>query len=272
MEDVGIIVFSLLIILPFLILTVVLLKTIFVSISIAVKKVFFKYLPLRKLNKHQQVIVKNHSSFYGKLNQKQQRHFEKRVKRFIYLKKFIPRGKLTEITTEMKLLIACCAIQMTYGFPKIYFEHFTRILIYPDNYYSTITRKYHQGEVNTKGIIVLSWNNFLKGFQDTTDGINLGFHELAHAMHFENLIFNREYNFISKSLLRKFWKIANQEIHEIQNGEPSLMRPYAATNLPEFFAVVLENFFERPSQLHLHNRELFLLTAKILNQEEFMHK
>lgn len=231
-------------------------------------KLIFRFAPIGNLSKNQLQIIKQHCSFYHKLTVSNQQAFTKRVKRFINLKEFIPRGGLEEVTEEMKLLIACCAIQMTFGFPKIYFEHFTRILIYPDNYYSTITRKFHQGEVNTKGIIVLSWSNFQYGFLDKTDGINLAFHELAHAIHFENLIFNNEYNFFSKSLLNRFWRIANQEINIINSGKSSLIRPYAASNLPEFFAVVVENFFERPSQLHLYNRELYLLTAKILNQEK----
>lgn len=267
-DSVAIIIFLVVILLPFVVLTIILLKTMLYSFSIPLKKGFLKYMPLSSPSAAQLAIIKNNCAFYNQLNTKQQKSFIKRVKRFIYLKEFIPRGGLEKVTEEMKLLIACCAIQMTFGFPKIYFEHFTRILIYPDNYYSTITRKFHQGEVNTKGIIVLSWSNFQYGFLDKTDGINLGFHELAHAIHFENLIFNNEYNFFSKSLLNQFWKIANQEINSINSGKSSLLRPYAANNLPEFFAVVVENFFERPSQLHLYNRELYLLTAKILNQEK----
>ena len=91
----------------------------------------------------------------------------------------------------MKALIAGSAIQLTFGYPDVDFGHFWRILIYPDNYYSTITHRYHKGEVNIKGIIVLSWKSFKEGFADSTDGRNLGFHEMAHALRLINIVENR---------------------------------------------------------------------------------
>ena len=83
---------------------------------------------------------------------------------------------------EMKTLIAASAIQITFGLPSVYFKRFYQILIYRDDYYSTITHHHHKGEVNTRGFIVLSWKNPVMGYINNTDGRNLKLHEMAHAL------------------------------------------------------------------------------------------
>ncbi len=86
--------------------------------------------------------------------------FERKVFEFIRQKEFVPRGNLTEISTAMKVKIAVCATQLTFGLKPVYLSHFKSILTYPDRYYSTISKHYHCGEVNMRGCIVLSWKDF----------------------------------------------------------------------------------------------------------------
>ncbi|MDH5379728.1 MAG: zinc-dependent peptidase, partial [Cyclobacteriaceae bacterium] len=98
--------------------------------------------------------------------QKKQRLFRARVAKFIAMKEFVVRGDLPKVTDEMKVLIGSLAIQLTYGHPNIYFQNFYKILIYPDSYYSEISKNYHHGEVSPRGYIILSWKNFLEGWID----------------------------------------------------------------------------------------------------------
>jgi MtfA peptidase len=150
--------------------------------------------------------------------------------------------------------------------PGIYFEHFYRILVYPDDYYSTITHRYHKGEVNTKGLIVLSWRNLLKGYQDDSDGRNLGLHEMAHALKIVDAIKTEEYNFMDQEIYHQFLGHSRMEMQRIINGEESFFRDYAAANDYEFFAVAVENFFERPQEFKNHHSRLFDLLSQLLNQ------
>ena len=46
-------------------------------------------------------------------------------------------------------------------------------------------------------------------------------------------------------------------IDRIQNGEPTVLDPYAATNPAEYFAVATETFFEKPHQLKAMRPELY---------------
>ena len=139
-------------------------------------------------------VLNKYFPYYISLEPREKLHFERRVHQFMGLKSFIPRN-IEEVTLEMKTLISACAVQLTFGLPKIYLRHFSKILVYPDNYYSTINQTYHKGEVNPRfGIIVISWKSFVKGYVEK-EGLNLGLHEMAHALHLENRIMNGEFDF-----------------------------------------------------------------------------
>ena len=157
--------------------------------------------------------------YYQNLDDKDKIRFEKRVQRFIDLKEFVPRGNLDFVTDEMKALVAGTAIKLTFGYPFIYLTHFWRILLYDNNYYSEITKKYHKGEVNGQGLIILSWNNFLHGHVHADDGVHLGLHEMAHALRLENAIRNEEYSFLHFDSLYQFTILAKREIEDMKAGK-----------------------------------------------------
>ena len=211
--------------------------------------------------------IEENLTYYKSLNSDQKKLFELRLQKFIDKKNFVAKGDLDEIRPEMEALIGSAAIQITFGLPGIYLKSFHTIFVYPNDYYSNITRNYHQGEVNTDGIIVLSWVNFLKGYLDDSDGRNLGLHEMAHALKIEDYMINEEFNFFNLSDVNEFTKLTRIEAQIILDGGPSFFRNYASTNDHEFFAVIIENFFERSKEFKNHHPHLYKLTAKLLNQD-----
>lgn len=225
------------------------------------------YILIRNLKKQYRPAIEQNMPYYEKLDNKHRLKFEKRVQRFIDVKKFIPRGEIKEITPEQKALISGTAIKLTFGYPTVYLCHFWRVLLYHDNYYSEITKKYHKGEVNAKGNIILSWNNFLHGHNDRTDGINLGLHEMAHALRLENAIRNDEHNFLDFNSLYAFTILSKREIERMKQGIPSMFRKYAATNEHEFFSVFVENFFERPELTQSTHPNMYEAMCRILLQD-----
>jgi Mlc titration factor MtfA (ptsG expression regulator) len=223
----------------------------------------------KKLNKQDIAVLQNLFPYYAKLSQEHKQEFIEKVEWFIAEKDFLPRGELKSVTAEMKLLISATAVMVTFGFPSVTLRHFRKILIYPDSYYSTINQQYHQGEVNPKlGIIVLSWENFVRGFINQEDGINLGIHEIAHAMKLENQIhYNSESNFFNPTLWGRYAENAALEIEKILNGEQTIFRSSAANNQHEFFAVALEVFFERSADLKSYNQRLYQSLVYLLKQD-----
>jgi MtfA peptidase len=204
-------------------------------------------------------------TYYNGLSNEDRQVFERRLQKFIDMKNFEGREGLV-VTADMETMVAAVAIQITFGFPSVYLKHFDRIILYPGTYYSTITGNYHHGEVNTRGIIVLSWKNLLEGNLQSSDGRNLALHELAHALKVSDLKASDEYDFLDREYLLKFTAHARREMHAIANGEPSFFRDYAATNDHEFFAVAVENFFERPTAFIGAHPDMYDSLVDLLNQ------
>ena len=210
-------------------------------------------------------ILYRYFAHYRKLSEENKKIFEQRVTKFIYSKEFIARGEYDGVSNEMRVLVAASAIQLTFGLPEIYLRHFRKILIYPDNYYSNITKRYHKGEVNPAfRIIVLSWRNFVEGYLDTTNAINLGLHEMAHALRLENIIRNDEYQFFDDDLLNQF----DEWAHKVcSSNDIQFFRPYACATVHEFFAVAVENFFERSAEFKATLPDLYAILMQLLRQD-----
>lgn len=204
--------------------------------------------------------------FYQKLGSRRKREFERRVQLFINQKEFISRGHGFLVDFRMKTLIAATAVEITFGFKRFTFDHFSKILIYPTDYYSRIKRRYHRGEVNPNGLIVLSWSAFEEGHADREDGLNLGIHEIAHAFKLENKIVNRNYEFIDEDSYCAFQEAFRSYAKGYGEGH-GFFRDYAKTNIHEFFAVCCENFIERPHEFKRNAPSLYRIMSRILRQD-----
>lgn len=220
-------------------------------------------LPVPQLYKD---ILSRYFRYYQQLSAADKGKFERKVCNFLYSKRFIPRN-MEEVTIEAKVLIAASAVQLTFGLPNIYLQHFDKILVYPDAYYSSITRKFHKGEVNPRfGIIVLSWKNFVEGYAQSEGATNLGLHEMAHALRLENIIRNSEYQFFDRHLIDRFDEYARAVCKNLESFS-RFFRPYACTNEHEFFSVAIENFFERSLHFQKHIPELYQILTRLLGQD-----
>lgn len=217
------------------------------------------------------VLLQKYFRYYQELAPAHKRKFEQKLMRFIYAKKFIPRN-MPAVPDEMKLFIAATAVQLTFGLPNVYLQHFNKILIYPDDYYSSITKRFHRGEVNPAfGIIVLSWHNFMEGFLHAHDAVNLGLHEMAHALRLENIIRNEEFRFFDANLLNQFDQWAHRICNDIESVSGiAFFRPYACSNVHEFFSVSVENFFERSQQFKAQLPELYNILVRLLRQDPLL--
>lgn len=223
----------------------------------------------KKLSSEDVALLHQLFPYFNNLKTDHQKEFIDRLSYFLASKTFFARGGLKEITREMELLIGATAVMVTFGFRQVRLKHFSKILVYPDNYYSTIDKRYHQGEVNPKlGIIVISWKSFLHGLTMTDDGMNLGIHEMAHALKLENQIhYNKESDFFNPQRWEIYAGLAKEEMEKIKSGQASFFRDAAAKDPHEFFAIALENFFEKPSEFQKYNFDLFKSLVFLLKQD-----
>ena len=230
-------------------------------------KLHLRSLQKKPLEAQYKRAIANHFPYYKKLKPHKQDLFERKVQWFIDSREFVNGADLDELHPDMIALVSATAIQVTFGFPRVYLKHFKRVYIYNDAFQSPNTGKYHYGEVNGKGVIVLSWKNFVQGLFNETNGRNLGLHEMAHALKVENAIQNKEYGFLNQKSYGRFHAEGRWEMHRMRNGEANFFRDYAAINDHEFFAVAMENFFERPAAFRAHNPKLYTIMTRMLNQD-----
>jgi len=221
----------------------------------------------RSLKPEYKTYLNTYFKFYRQLNNEDKILFERRVQFFIDLKTFIPRGGLKTVSSEVKAMIAGSAIQITYGYPDVYFRYFSKILVYPDKYFNKLTNQYHKGEVNLKGIIVLSVKSLKQGWINNEDGVNLGLHEMAHALSVENMAQNSEFNFIDMESVKYLKELAVIEMKRIKQEGNSIFRRYGSASFREFFAVATEVFFEKPETFKAYNTEMYQLMVRILNMD-----
>ena len=213
------------------------------------------------------VALSKYFPYYQELDAQNKLRFLSRVKEFVQIKTFIPRQ--TAPNETINLLIAATAIQLTFGLDDFSLYSFDKILIYPDTYYSEIRNNYHKGEINVPHrLIVLAASHFLSGVRDPNDGINLGLHEIAHALNVHTF---EEGNNILIEKFRCWSDEALVEIDRIKLSQTNFIRKYAATNLEEMFAVCSENFFERPEQFSKEIPNLYQKMMDLFNQDPRNH-
>ncbi len=217
--------------------------------------------------KRRRQLLEKSFAYYRELGPADRRRFGQRVDDFLKDKEFTARGDLP-ITEEMKTLVAACAVQLTFGLPPVRLRHFRQIILYPEAYFSTIDRRYHLGEVNAAGAIVLSWKHFVEGYRVPNDARNVGLHEMAHALLLENRTRDDgEYDFLDQKSLDYFLECAEAEHARAQGGEPGLLRAYAHTSPAEFFSVAVEVFFENPATMLRESPRLYGALKDLLNQD-----
>lgn len=194
------------------------------------------YFSLKRLNANQITVLKAQFLFYRRLNSKEKRYFEHRVASFITDKDFIGRDNVV-ITDEIKVLISATAVMLTFGFRDFYIGLISKIIIYPKAFYSNTNKNYHKGEFNPKlATLVISWEDFQKGFTNNRDNINLGIHEFTHAIHI-NSIKERD---ISSTIFSDSFKELSHLLASNETLRNDLMasdyfRKYAFTNQFEFW-------------------------------------
>lgn len=209
-------------------------------------------------------ILRQYSPYYRNLPQGLQQKFLKRTLTFMAAKRF--RFVEMEREEHMPLLISAAAVQLTFGLDNYLLDHFHTIYVVKSDYNYGLYNVPFQGHVSHDGIY-LSWSNFINAFANYTDGDNVGLHEMAHALSYVNFIANDGSDNGFKQRFREFSKTGRAVFKEIQESGSSFLGNYAATNYEEFWAVCVENFFERPLPFKLQMPELYDAMCKLLNQD-----
>jgi Mlc titration factor MtfA (ptsG expression regulator) len=193
------------------------------------------------------------------------------IRYFVHEKDFEGCGGL-EITDEIRLTIAAQACILLLGRKTEIYPTLRSILVYPHEYVAQISHRQPDGTVVegtqarlgeswSRGNVVLSWDNVLRGASDIHDGHNIVFHEFAHQLDNESGAAEGAPELPKRSMYIAWARVLGREykvlIKNIEHHRPTLLDPYAAKNPAEFFAVVTEYFFEKPVELKRWHPKLY---------------
>ncbi len=224
-----------------------------------------------RLSKMQKQILINKVDFYKKLDANHQVHFEHRLATFIRNYEFIGRDGY-EVNAETKVLIGSAYTMLTFGKREFITDIFDKIIIFPDIFLSTITKRKHKGEFNPRyKTVVFSWKHFLEGFTIKNDNLNLGIHEFTHIIHIKSLqkkdrsslVFRKGYERLMDYLQQ------NQQVRK-KILESNYFRKYAFENQYEFMAVLIESFIETPLEFKAKFPRIYRKIKNMLNFN-FLH-
>lgn len=178
-----------------------------------------------------------------------------------------------ELTDEIRVTIAAQACMLLLHRDTDYYPKVKVILVYPGGYVATGERSmggglWTQGEEHLLGhtqeqlgAIVLAWDAALHGSRVYDDGHNLVLHEFAHQLDFEGTGTDGTPLLDTRQQYVSWARVLGAEYEQLRRlddaGEPSFLDGYGATNPAEFFAVVTEFFFERPTELRVKHPALY---------------
>jgi Mlc titration factor MtfA (ptsG expression regulator) len=179
-----------------------------------------------------------------------------------------------ELTEEMCVTIAaraCLLVLHRVELDEPLFSELDTIVVYPSTYRARQERQEgyvvvegdeaRLGESWTRGVIVLSWDAVAAGSRNPRDGHDVVLHEFAHQLDAEDGAMDGTPELGALARYAAWARVASAEYGElyeaVQRHEKTSLDPYGATNAPEFFAVVVEHFFERPGDLARKHPELY---------------
>lgn len=213
-------------------------------------------------------LLTKYNPYYAGLSDEMKSRFLHRTIEFAQAKDF----KFHELEEDdsMLVLISGAAVQLTFGLPNFLMDYFRVIHVIRKEYTLHHDNETYYGHVSRNGIYI-SWNHFAKGYLDYTDGVNVGLHEMAHAISYDVFLgYQDRHDRGFKKRLQEFRIEGGPVYRALKQGDPHLLDSYAATNFDEFWAVCIETFFEQPEDFRDEEPELYTTICELLNQDPTM--
>lgn len=185
---------------------------------------------------------------------------------FLDEKVFEPCGGVTEVTDEMRFVVAAQACLLWGNQRGAPYPALRAILMYPDAYRVKDEfgmESVRLGESWSRGTVVLAWKSVVGGGLNDEDGHNLVIHEFAHQLDtvngpadgFPELPANADFDSWPKVFGREFELLCR----DVNSGRKTVMDSYGTTNEAEFFAVATETFFEKSRNMEEEHPQLYRL-------------
>jgi hypothetical protein len=226
-------------------------------------------------------ILEENVAYYSRLTPEEQSELQGHIQVFLHEKRFEGLAG-QEITDEVRVTIAAQACILLLHRETDYYPALHSILVYPHHYFAAEKQRQADGVVSEgvqgrlgeswhRGPVVLAWDEVSRTAHDHKDPHNVVFHEFAHQLDSESGSSNGAPLLPSRSMYVAWARVLGAEyqhlIEDIAHRHRSDLDAYGATNPAEFFAVVTENFFEKPIRLKKRHPELYDQLAQFYQQD-----
>ena len=216
-------------------------------------------------------IIDRNVPYYRRLSPADRLELQRHIRVFLAEKRFEGCGGLT-ITDEIRVTVAAYACILLLHRETDYYPLLVTVLVYPHTF---TVQRYQQGpggqlieseqslagESWRHGSVVLAWDEVRHGAFDLHDGHNVVLHEFAHQLDEEDGSANGAPPLPRRSMYGPWARILGHDYAELvtsaEQGRPSLLDPYGATNPAEFFSVATEFFFEASDRLKAGHPQLY---------------
>lgn len=222
--------------------------------------------------KEYELILEKSFRPYRFFTEEEKKRFNLKVSYFLKYKNFHSIGDF-EIKENMKLIIAAQACLLILNIDTLIYPSLKNIFISAsvfnnkENFINQNTLELNHsprlGESWKDGPIVLSWSSVRAGVVSWRDGQNVVLHEFAHQLDGSEGAMNGvpelqatcSYKRWKILMSKEFFDLRNRLTHQLSNDIDN----YASTNPSEFFAVTVEEFFEKSANFKKKHPELFKL-------------
>jgi len=187
-----------------------------------------------------------------------------------------------EVDAYMRSVIAAEACLLILNLGLEFYAGWQEIIVYPDSFVvareglddAGVVHKGHTvlgGESWGKGPVILAWEDSRPGVHLHGPGSNVILHEFAHKLDMLNGAANGmpplHADMDRSAWTRIFTRVDTELRLQISHHQVTHIDAYGAESPAEFFAVVSEEFFEQPAELHTWYPELYQQLSLFYRQD-----
>ena len=221
---------------------------------------------------------------YRWLDASEQRALRDLVQVFVAEKRWEGCGGLV-LDDEIRVVIAAHACLLVLGLPHELYRNVETILVYP----STVVLPPRRlgafevaraplpgpmpilGQALRQGPVVLVWDDVVRTVRHPERGHNVVYHEFAHKLDLLDGSADGTPPLGSRDEYRRWAEICSREYlalrERAEQGLPTFLDAYGATNEAEFFAVATEQFFDAPVSLRQAHPDLYAVLSGFYRQD-----
>lgn len=211
------------------------------------------------------------------LSPDERERLEDLVKRFLARVRFEAAQGFT-VTDEMRVLVAAQACLPVLELDLDLYRQVTSVIMHPrtvvlkgtrnvGSHLASDTDQTLAGQAHHRGPVVLSWSTVAYEARHHERGQNVVIHEFAHQLDMLDGMIDGTPPITDRDLRARWVTACTAEYRKLRRGEEGILRPYAATDTGEFFAVAVETFFTVPVAFAEGAPELYALMCEVFGQD-----